>query len=94
MKREEQLKEIIDMCCEHFVTIPSKCKWRLAKEIDNYLATQPQEPAEVTDEEIKTEMDNYFKKLQRNPLPDIERFRIEMAFEYAAKWAREQMKNR
>ena len=49
---------------------------------------------EVTDDDIKTEMDNYFNKLQRNPLPDIERFRIEMAFEYAAKWAREQMKNR
>jgi len=49
---------------------------------------------EVTDDDIKTEMDNYFNKLQRNPLPDLERFRIEMAFEYAAKWAREQMKNR
>ena len=49
---------------------------------------------EVTDKMIKTEMDNYFNKLQRNPLPDIERFRIEVAFEYAAKWAREQMKNR
>ena len=49
---------------------------------------------EVTDDDIKTEMDNYFNKLQRNPLPDIERFRIEMAFEYAAKWTREQMKNR
>jgi len=49
---------------------------------------------EVTDKMIKTEMDNYFKKLQRNPLNDLERFRIEIAFEYAAKWAREQMKNR
>jgi len=49
---------------------------------------------EVTDKMIKTEMDNYFKKLQRNPLNDLERFRIEVAFEYAAKWTREQMKNR
>ena len=130
MKREEaEIKNIIDMSCEHFVAMPNKCKVRLAKTIITYLASHHEKGKsiddllkgcehdgsfipvnevkrlmeelasqsgypEVTDKMIKTEMDNYFNKLQRNPLPDLERFRIEVAFEYAAKWTREQMKNR
>ena len=30
---EEQIKYILDMSCEHFVAMPSKCKQRAAKEI-------------------------------------------------------------
>ena len=85
MKREELIK-----FAQQFYADKETC----IKNVDTYLATQTQQSAKVTDEMIKTEMDNYFNKLQRNPLPDLERFRIEIAFEYAAKWAREQMKNR
>lgn len=40
----------------------------------------------ITDEAIHAELKNYFKKLTLE-LTDFEEFRIETAFEYAAKWA-------
>ena len=44
MKREEaEIKNIIDMSCEHFVAMPNKCKVRLAKTIITYLASHPEE---------------------------------------------------
>ena len=101
MKREELIKLVQEARKGSLNTniITDNVYWTFdidseSRIVDNFLATQPQESAKVTDEMIKTEMDNYFNKLQRNPLNDLERFRIEIAFEYAAKWAREQMKNR
>ena len=101
MKREELIKLVQEARKGSLNTniITDNVYWTFdidseSRIVDNFLATQPQESAKVTDKMIKTEMDNYFKKLQRNPLNDLERFRIEIAFEYAAKWAREQMKNR
>ena len=101
MKREELIKLVQEARKGSLNTniITDNVYWTFdidseSRIVDNFLATQPQESAKVTDKMIKTEMDNYFKKLQRNPLPDLERFRIEIAFAYAAKWAREQIKNR
>ena len=34
---EEQIKYILDMSCEHFVAMPSKCKQRAAKEITAHI---------------------------------------------------------
>lgn len=46
---------------------------------------------ELSDKEIKKELESYLQKLAI-PMDDYQMFRIEVAFEYAAKWYREQLK--
>ena len=46
-----------------------------------------------SDGEIKTELESYLQKLIE-PLNDYQKFRLEVAFEYAAKWAVKWIKDR
>jgi len=51
---EEQIKYILDMSCEHFVAMPSKCKQRAAKEITAHVMEFAEWLAYDRDRDCKT----------------------------------------
>lgn len=73
----------------HNITDENQNKWEVIEvsELTDILE-QDLSNQSVSDEEIGNEFKKYLSKLI-TPITDFEKFRIEIAFEYAAKWMRD-----
>ena len=74
---EEQIKYILDMSCEHFVAMPSKCKQRAAKEITAHVMEFIEWKDCFTNFDIEEQL--YFVMIETHI---VEKMTLEGAYQY------------